>query len=111
MEKKSTKKKTSSSKKTTLTKKADSNAIAPQPLNPPTPNSDNSGNETPDDYDELELEGDREGIQLTKLPYKKIIVDLWKTELHTALMGIHHKDLYRAQSREIHRRIENHGGN
>jgi hypothetical protein len=54
-----------------------------------------------DDYNLEDIAGEREDIQLSKQWYKRIEVDLWKTKLHAATIGIRQKDQYRAQSRQF----------
>ena len=48
-----------------------------------------------------DVDGDKECIAMSKQWYKRIDVDLWKSDMHMATMGIRQKDQYRAQSRQF----------
>ncbi len=54
-----------------------------------------------DDFSPEDIDGEKEAIQMSRQWYKRIEVDLWKTQLHTATTGIRQQDQYRAQSRQF----------
>ncbi len=54
-----------------------------------------------DDYNIEDIDGEKENILLSRDWYPIIDVDIWKTKLHSATVGIRQKDQYRAQSRQF----------
>src|SRR6056297_2557519 len=59
-----------------------------------------------DDYAAEDIDGEKEAILLSRDWYPKIDVDIWKTKLHAATIGIRQKDQYRAQSRQFTKNME-----
>ena len=54
-----------------------------------------------DDYSAEDIDGEKESVQMSRQWYKRIEVDLWKTQMHMDTIGIRQQDQYRAQSRQF----------
>lgn len=59
-----------------------------------------------DDFSPEDIDGEKEAIQMSREWYKRIEIDMWKTQMHTATMGIRQQDQYRAQSRQFTANME-----
>ncbi len=62
--------------------------------------SDEDESQNMDDYSTEDIDGEKEAVQLSRQWYKRIEIDSWKTQIHSATLGIRQKDQYRAQSRQ-----------
>lgn len=54
-----------------------------------------------DDYTAEDIDGEKESVQMSRQWYKRIEIDLWKTQMHMDTIGIRQQDQYRAQSRQF----------
>jgi hypothetical protein len=63
--------------------------------------SDEDESQNMDDWSVADIDGEKEAIQVSRQWFKRIEVDLWKTQMHMATTGIRQKDQYRAQSRQF----------